>query len=88
MNDPHWLDAPRNIRLLWRLFLGALALTVGAELLVEPHPHFWIDGRFAFHAWYGLLACAAMIVVAKLLGMALKRRDTYYESCGSEGRHD
>jgi hypothetical protein len=34
---------------------------------------------FGFHAWYGLLACAAMILVAKVLGMLLKRPDTYYE---------
>jgi hypothetical protein len=79
MNDHHWLDEPRNVRLLWRLFLAVLALTVLAELLVDLHPHFAIEGLFGFHAWYGLLACAAMIFVAKALGLLLKRSDSYYD---------
>jgi hypothetical protein len=79
MNDRHWLDEPRNVRLLWRLFLAVLALTVGAELLVDLHPKFEVEGLLGFHAWFGLLACAAMIVGAKALGMLLKRPDTYYD---------
>jgi hypothetical protein len=79
MNDRHWLDEPRNVRLLWRLFLAVLALTVGAELPVDLHPHFAVEGLFGFHAWFGLLACAAMIFGAKALGVLLKRPDTYYE---------
>jgi hypothetical protein len=78
MNDRHWLDEPRNVRLLWRLFLAVLALTVLVELLVDLHPHFAVEGLFGFHAWFGLLACAAMIVVAKALGVLLKRPDSYY----------
>jgi len=79
MNDRHWLDEPRNVRLLWRLFLAVLALTVLVELLVDLHPHFAVEGLFGFHAWFGLLACAAMIVVAKALGVLLKRPDSYYD---------
>lgn len=80
MNRRHWLDKPRNVRLLWRLFLVALALTVLAELAVTPHPHFMIEALFGFHALYGFLACVAMIVVAKALGLLLKRSDRYYEA--------
>lgn len=76
----HWLDEPRNVRLLWRLFLGVLAFTVLAELVIVLHPHFGVDALFGFHAAYGFLACAAMIVVAKLLGTLLKRPDSYYEA--------
>jgi hypothetical protein len=79
MNDRHWLDEPRNVRLLWRLFLVVLALTVLVEAFVDLHPHFAIERLFGFHAWYGLLACAAMIVVAKALGVLLKRPDAYYD---------
>jgi hypothetical protein len=79
MNDRHWLDEPRNVRLLWRLFLAVLALTVLVELLVDLHPHFAVEGLFGFHAWFGLLACAAMILVAKALGALLKRPDSYYD---------
>ncbi len=89
MDRRHWLDEPRNVKLLWRLFLGVLALTVLAEPFVRMHPHFAVEGIFGFHAWYGLLACAAMIVVAKALGWVLKRPDTYYDQAGNgERRHD
>ena len=80
MNDrSHWLDEPRNVRLLWRGFLGVLALTVLVELAVAMHPHFELESVFGFNAWYGFGACAAMIVVAKALALVLKRPDTYYD---------
>lgn len=74
----HWLDEPRNIKILWRGFLAVLALTVAAEGLVHLHPHFEVESIFGFHAWFGFGACAAMIVVAKALALVLKRPDSYY----------
>lgn len=79
MKKTHWLDDPRNVRMLARGALAVLALTVLAELAITLHPHFEVDALFGFHALYGFLACAAMIIVAKLLGALLKRPDTYYE---------
>ena len=75
----HWLDDPLNVRRLWRGFILALALTVIAGAFIDPHPHFEIEKWLGFNAAYGFLACLAMIVVAKLLGLLLKRPDTYYE---------
>ena len=79
---PHWLDEPRNLRRLWRGFLAVLAATVLVELVVTLHPHFSVESLFGFHALYGFLACLAMIVVAKGLGVLLKRPEDYY------GGHD
>ena len=78
-NDKHWLVRPRTIRWLWVLFILVLAFTVFVELSVELHGHFGIDESFGFHAWYGFFTCVAMIVGAKVLGIFLKRRDTYYD---------
>ncbi|MEO8524010.1 MAG: hypothetical protein ABI460_04785 [Caldimonas sp.] len=75
---PRWLDKPRNVKLLWRLFLAVLALTVLAEIAIQLHPRFAIEAVFAFHAWFGLLSCAAMILAARGLGLLLKRSDDYY----------
>ena len=81
MSSPdHWLDEPRNVKRLWRGFLGLLALTVLAELVVSLHPHFDIESLPAFHAAYGFLACAVMIAAAKAIGALLKRPDTHYEA--------
>ncbi len=76
----HWLDEPRNVKRLWRGFLALLALTVLTELVVTLHPHFEVESLPAFHAAYGFLACAAMIIAAKALGALLKRPDNYYET--------
>jgi len=84
VND-HWLARPGTIRLLWRVFIAVLALTVAAEFLVELHPHFRIEALPGFGAWYGLLACAGMIVFAKGLALFLKRPDSYYAE-REEGR--
>lgn len=78
----HWLARPETIKLLWRAFVALLAATVLAETFIEQEPHFAVEGVFGFGAWYGLLACAALILFAKGLGAFLKRPDTYYEENG------
>jgi hypothetical protein len=77
MSD-HWLARPRTIRWLWRIFVAILALTVIAQLVVEVHPHFALEGVFGFNALYGFLACAVLILVARGIGVLLKRPDSYY----------
>lgn len=75
----HWLLRPRTIRRLWIGFAVVLSLLVLADALIHPHATFGIDGTFGFYAWYGLLACMAMVLLAKALGVLLKRPDTFYD---------
>lgn len=75
----HWLVRPENIRLMWRGFMGILALTVLAELGIHGHPYFGVDGLFGFYAVYGFITCVGMVLFAKALGIVLKRPDTYYD---------
>jgi hypothetical protein len=84
MNDDHWLTRPSTIKLLWIVFVFVLALTVIAGVWLTEEPHFEIERLFAFNAAYGFVVCAAMILVAKVLGVLLKRRDTYYEERASD----
>ena len=82
--EPHWLVRPATIRLLWRAFIALLALTVIAGFFVS-HDHLaGPESTFAFGAWYGFGACAALIGVAKLLAIGLKRPDTYYDSASRD----
>jgi hypothetical protein len=76
--ESHWLTRPRTIRRLWAGFIITLAGTVAVEYLVDRHPHFTLDQVPAFHGAYGLLACAGLILVAKLIALPLRRPDTYY----------
>lgn len=79
MDDrPHWLDQPRNVKLLWRGFLVVMALAILAELIVTLHPHFAIESYFGFNAWFGLLVCALLGLVSKAISVLLKRPETYY----------
>jgi len=77
--DDHWLVRPTTIRWLWIVSCVVLALTVVLQLFVKSDAHFGIDGWLGFAAVFGFLACAAMVFGAKFLGMALKRRDDYYD---------
>jgi hypothetical protein len=77
MNE-HWLARPSTLRLLWRGFFALLAATVLAELFVAHEPQFAIERVFGFGAWYGFVACAALILIARALGFLLKRPDGYY----------
>lgn len=78
--DDHWLARPTTIKLLWRVFAVVLALTVLAQLVFGVKGYFGMDGWFAFGAVFGFLSCLAMVLVAKGLGVVLKRGEDYYES--------
>ncbi|MGE0697561.1 MAG: hypothetical protein AB7O57_00535 [Hyphomicrobiaceae bacterium] len=77
--DDHWLVRTSTIRLLWAVSLLVLAAVVALDRVVEHHPHFGVDGTFGFGAWYGFAACVVLVLFAKLLGVLLKRPDTYYD---------
>ena len=76
---PHWLVHPRTIMWMWRFGIVLLLGLTALDWVITPHPYFGLDGTFGFYSWFGFATCAAMVVVAKLLGMFLKRPDTYYD---------
>jgi len=78
-SDTHWLRRPETIRKLWQWGLITLVIVTLLDIVIVGHPHFGIDGSFGFYSWYGLLTCAAMVIVAKVLGIFLKQGDDYYD---------
>jgi hypothetical protein len=82
--EPHWLTRPATIRKLWWLFIILLAGVVLAGLLIRQEAHFSVEDLFGFNALFGFLACAALILVAKGIGVMLKRPDTYYDKDGHD----
>lgn len=78
--DAHWLTRPATIRRLWLGFIVVLALTVLLQALIRVKGYFGVDGWFGFGAAFGFLSCVGMVVVAKLLGLLLKRDESYYEA--------
>lgn len=80
----HWLYRRENLPKLWAVQVLILLLALLPEFFLHHHPHFesagfTLDATFGFYAWYGFLACAGMVAVAKVLGIFLKRKDTYYD---------
>ncbi len=76
--DDHWLARPATIKLLWRVFAAVLVLTVLVQFLIPIKGYFGVDGWFGFAAVFGFLSCVAMVLVAKGLGVFLKRDEDYY----------
>jgi hypothetical protein len=74
----HWLVRPQSIKILWFLFAGVLLLTLLPDFWIAKHAYFELDDGFGFFAWFGFGTCLGLIVLAKLLGLILKRKDTYY----------
>ena len=80
----HWLYRCENLPRLWIILLLVLLLVLLPEFFVERHAHvegadFVLDASFGFFAWYGFAACAGMVAAAKVLGIFLKRKDSYYD---------
>ena len=80
----HWLYRAENLPKLWSLQVVILLLAVLPDFFMHRHAHFTdagfdLDATFGFFAWYGFLTCAGMVALAKVVGIFLKRKDTYYD---------
>lgn len=76
--DDAWLARPSSIKLLWRIFWAVLVATVLLQLVFKVKGYFGFDDWVGFGAIYGFLCCVAMVLVAKGLGLFLKREQNYY----------
>jgi hypothetical protein len=74
-----WLTRPSTIRGLWWGGSILLVLATLGDLVIHRHAPVALAATFGFASWFGFAACAAMVIVAKVLGAVLKRRDDYYE---------
>jgi hypothetical protein len=82
MNDEkklHWLVRPSTIRKLWIGSSVVLTLVVLAQTVIYIKGYFGFDAWFGFGAVYGFVSCLIMVLVAKLLGILLKRPENYYD---------
>lgn len=77
--DDHWLARPENIRRAWIVFAAVMAATVLAQAVIKVKGYFGVDGWFGFAAGFGFVSCVAMVLVAKALGLFLKRDDRYFD---------
>lgn len=93
--SPRWLDSPKNVRKIIRLFYGLCALIILADLIFSLgwHKHaalgeeaslHRIETLPAFYGLYGFLACVGLVYVSKLMRgwkgkNILMREEDYWE---------
>ncbi len=74
-----FFDKPKNIRLIRYIFYLCLIVLVAIDFFIERHSTFAFEKIRGFYAFYGFLSCAVIILVSKLLGIFLKRKEDYYD---------
>ncbi len=75
-----WFDHARNIRRLRIAFYGVLVLLVLPDFFIHKHTLFSpVEAWPGFYAAFGFIACVAIIIISKLLGYLLKRKEDYYD---------
>jgi UPF0716 family protein affecting phage T7 exclusion len=87
-DELHWLVRPATIRKLWIGFSVVLALVVIAQAVIYIKGYFGVDGWFGFGAIYGFVSCLLMVLVAKVLGLVLKRPQGYYAAADENSESD
>ena len=83
-----WLERPSTLRGLWIGGGIVLALSVIAGFFFPPRAVLGWDDWPGFAAVFGFGACVAMVVVAKGLGVVLKRDERYYAAETSDSPED
>ncbi len=75
---PRWLDDARNVRKVYfSLWVVCIVLLI-AEFFIDKHGDIPIEHWFGFHGFFGLCACVALVLAAKLARRLLWRPEDYY----------
>ncbi len=77
-NPEPWLVRPESIRGICYGSVAVLVIVVLLETVVPIKGYFTIDNWHGFGAVFGFLSCLIMVLVAKGLGLLLKRPQDYY----------
>lgn len=75
-----WFDHPQNIKRLKIGFYIVLVLLVLPDFFMHKHSLFSpVEAWPGFYAVFGFVSCVVIILVSKLLGFVLKRKEDYYD---------
>jgi hypothetical protein len=79
--DSHGQAASRfaSAGTVWVVFGLIAAATLAADLVIEHHGKFGVDGTIGFYAWYGILVAVGLVVLVRLTGVFLARPEDYYD---------
>ena len=72
-------EEKRLIKRAWIVFSIILIGSLIAEIAIHPHDHFPLQDLPWFHAFFGFIGCAAIVIISKWIGYLLKRPEGYYD---------
>ena len=74
-----WLDHPENVRRIYfSVWIVCLVLLL-LELAIDKHAETVAEHWFGFHGFFGLIACVALVLAAKVLRRVISRDESYYD---------
>lgn len=78
--DPQGLFFLRPAVVRWIVWLlyCLCAASVLLDVVIHRHEYFGFAGLFGFYAGFGLIACVALVLAAKLMRRVLMRDEDYY----------
>jgi hypothetical protein len=83
----YWLDQPKNVKLIIRIFFAVSAVLLGLNLVYHRHGSFEHSSAdfapehyFGFYGIYGFVACVLLVIVSKyVLRKIVMRSEDYYD---------
>jgi purine-cytosine permease-like protein len=75
----NFFDKKENVQKFLRTFFVLLIVLLIIDFLIHKHPHFGWEGAPEFYAVYGFVSCVALIFIAKLLRLIVRRDEDYYD---------
>ena len=85
---PGFFDHPGRIKaIVYGVYITS-ALLFFADLAYHKHAYTPFEGWFGLHAWFGFIACVALVLAAKAMRRMVMRREDYYEPAEPETELD
>ena len=72
-------DRPENVKKLLNTFYVSLVVLLIVDFFIHKHGDFPWENVPDFFAVYGFVSCVALIFIAKILRLLIKRDENYYE---------
>lgn len=75
-----WLDDPRNVNRLLRVFYVLCGAVLLLELVIHKHAEHPAESWFGFHGVYGFVGIVVLVLLSKALRRLVLRREDYYDA--------
>ena len=76
----YWLDRSENVTRLYRGLWGIGIFLLLLEFVIHKHEDPAFAAWTGFYAWFGFLACVALVLAAKeILRRLFRRPEDYYD---------